>query len=112
EAEVGEGVVGGVPGNVDMLQKGVTESRDDERKIVRTSSIALVVDKPAETAVKIQRLAEGAGGFVVDWEASGGQEATSASVMIRVPVARLRLIGAQFVSWPGWVERDGARRKT
>ena len=109
EAEVGEGVVGGVPGNVDMLQKGVTESRDDERKIVRTSSIALVVDKPAETAVKIQRLAEGAGGFVVDWEANGGQEATSASVMIRVPVGKFELTRASILKLAQRVENERAK---
>jgi Domain of unknown function (DUF4349) len=110
DVEVGEGVIGGVPGNVDMLQKGVTESRDDnERKIVRTSSIALVVDKPAETAVKIQRLAEGAGGFLVDWEANGGQEATSASLMIRVPVSKFEPTRASILELAQRVENERAK---
>ena len=83
-----EGVIGGVPGGAGAFQKGAARSESaDERKIVRTSSIAIVVEKPAETARKIQQLAENAGGFLMNWDANGSQNATSASLMIRVPVA-------------------------
>jgi hypothetical protein len=84
-----EGVVGGVPAGA-AYQRGVgTRLADDnERKIVRTSSIALIVEKPADAAGKIQQLTEGAGGFLVNWQANGDQEATNASFMIRVPVAK------------------------
>jgi hypothetical protein len=84
-----EGVVGGVPEG-GAYQRGVaTRSADDnERKIVRTSSIALIVEKPADAAGRVQQLAEGAGGFLVNWQANGDQEATIASLMIRVPVAK------------------------
>jgi hypothetical protein len=84
-----EGIVGGVPVNA-AYQKSVVPrlAEADERKIVRTSSIALIVEKPADAAGKIQQLAEGAGGFLVNWEANGAQEATSASLMIRVPVSK------------------------
>jgi len=87
QEKVAEGIVGGVPGGGAMLQQGV-DANEDDRKIVRTSSIALVVDKPAEAAGRIQQLAEGAGGFLVNWEANGDREATSANMMIRVPVAK------------------------
>jgi hypothetical protein len=89
EARQIEGVVGGVPAN-GAYQRGVGTRRadDNERKIVRTSSIALIVEKPADAAGKVQQLAEGAGGFLTSWQANGDQEATSASLMIRVPVAK------------------------
>jgi Domain of unknown function (DUF4349) len=84
-----EGIVGGVPANAAYQTSVVTRlAEEDERKIVRTSSIALIVEKPADAARKIQQLAEGAGGFLVNWEANGAQEATSASLMIRVPVGK------------------------
>lgn len=74
-----EGVVGGVPASAAYQKSAVTQLADDnERKIVRTSSIALIVEKPADAA----------GGFLVNWQANGDQEATSASLMIRVPVAK------------------------
>jgi len=90
EASLAQGIIGGVSGSAAMFQKGVVArlADDNERKIVRTSSVALVVEKPADAAAKIQQLAEGAGGFLVNWEANGAQEATSASLMIRVPVAK------------------------
>jgi len=89
EERQAEGVVGGVPGGA-AFQRGVSTrlTDDNDRKIVRTSSIALIVEKPADAAEKVQQLAEGAGGFLVNWQANGNQEATSASLMIRVPVAK------------------------
>ena len=102
-----EGTVGGVPG-VAMFQRGVDArpADEDDRKIVRTSSLTLVVDKPAEAAGKVQRLAEGAGGFLVAWEANGGQEATSASLMIRVPVANFELMRAAIRQLAQRVENE------
>lgn len=103
-----EGTVGGVPGGVAMFQRGVDArpADEDDRKIVRTSSLTLVVDKPAEAAGKVQRLAEGAGGFLVAWEANGGQEATSASLMIRVPVAKFELMRAAIRQLAQRVENE------
>ena len=58
-----------------------------ERKIVRTSSIAMVVRHPAEITERITALADSLGGYL---EASdgGGQDATSATLTIRVPADR------------------------
>lgn len=84
-----EGVVGGVPTSAAYQRSVAPRPADDnERKIVRTSSIALIVEKPADAAGKIQQLTEGAGGFLVNWQADGDQEATRASLLIRVPVAK------------------------
>jgi Domain of unknown function (DUF4349) len=84
-----EGIVGGVPGGAAYQKSAVTRpAEDNERKIVRTSSVALIVEKPADAAGRVQQLAEGAGGFLVNWQANGDREATTASLMIRVPVAK------------------------
>jgi hypothetical protein len=69
---------------------------DAERKVVRTSSIDLVVQKPAEAAEKIRKMAEDMGGFLVGSQVSGGQDATSGSLTIRVPAARFEAARAEI----------------
>jgi Domain of unknown function (DUF4349) len=59
-----------------------------DRKMVRNSSVDLVVRRPTEAAEKIRALAEGMGGFLVTSEVSGGQDAASGSLTVRVPAAR------------------------
>jgi len=56
-----------------------------ERKIVRTTSISMIVQHPAEIAQKIAALADASGGYLVNSE-SGGE--SSASLTIRVPANR------------------------
>jgi hypothetical protein len=58
------------------------------RKMVRNSSVDLVVRKPAEAAEKIRALAEDMGGFLMSSQVSGGQDATGGSLTVRVPAAR------------------------
>ena len=65
-----------------------TAPAQDDRKMVRTSSMALIVQKPAEVSEKIRALAEGMGGYLVSSEVAGGQDATKGSLTIRVPAAR------------------------
>ena len=57
------------------------------RKIIRTTSMAMVVQHPADAAEKITSLAEGLGGYLVSAD-GGGQNATSGMLTIRVPSAR------------------------
>ena len=57
------------------------------RKIIRTSSLELVVQHPAETADRISALAQSLGGYLVSADA-GGQNATGGMLTIRVPSAR------------------------
>ena len=58
-----------------------------ERKIIRTSSLEMVVQHPADTADQIAEIAERLGGYLVSSE-GGGQNATSGTLTIRVPSAR------------------------
>jgi hypothetical protein len=67
-----------------------------DRKLVRTSSVDMVVRKPAEAAEKIRALAEGMGGFMVSSEVNGGQDAGSGSLTIRVPAARFEEARAEI----------------
>jgi hypothetical protein len=55
-----------------------------DQKIIRTSSLDLVVQHPAEFADKIAALAENSGGYVETSE-GGGPDSTSARLTIRVP---------------------------
>jgi hypothetical protein len=59
-----------------------------DRKMVRNSSVDLMVQKPAEAAEKIRVLAEALGGFLVSSQVSGGSNAGGAALTIRVPAAR------------------------
>jgi hypothetical protein len=99
-SKAGAGLVGGVPGGIASSKEGWQTSAllgsepasprapvaATDRKIVRTSSLELIVQHPAETTEKIRALAEAMGGFLVSSETHGGQDASS--LTIRVPASR------------------------
>ena len=58
-----------------------------ERKIIRTSSMEMVVQHPADVADKIAAMAESWGGYLESSD-GGGQNATAGTLTIRVPAAR------------------------
>src|SRR6266576_2446915 len=66
-----------------------------ERRIIRTSSLEMVVRRPADTAEKITAMAEGMGGYL-ETANGGGQNATSGALTIRVPAARLQEARAEI----------------
>lgn len=72
------------------------EDKSTQRKMVRTSSMDLVVTKPAEAAEQIRNLAERLGGFLVSSQISGGPGATSGSLTIRVPAERFEEARAEI----------------
>jgi hypothetical protein len=74
--------------SLSMSPEPAPQAAEDERKMVRTSSIDMVVKKPAEAAGKIQAFAEQLGGFLVSSQISGGEDASSGSLTVRVPAAR------------------------
>jgi Domain of unknown function (DUF4349) len=67
---------------------------DEERKMIRTSSMDLIVKSPRETSEKIRILAEQSGGFLTTSETYGGESASSASLTIRIPVGKFEQIRA------------------
>jgi len=66
-----------------------------DRKIVRTSSLEMVVQHPAETAEKINALVESMGGYLVTAD-DGGPNAMSGTLTIRVPAAKFEEARAQI----------------
>ncbi len=60
----------------------------NDRKMVRTGTLEMVVQRPAETADQIRRIAEREGGFLVSSEVRGDLDATGATLTIRVPVSK------------------------
>ena len=99
-ATLAAGIVGGVPGvarrSVAMTTYLPKSESLTERQVVRTSSIDLLVKSPAEAADKIRSLTEQAGGFLVRLQTNGAQDATNATLTIRVPVARAEKVGAEI----------------
>ena len=91
------GVVGGVPGGVpgrDLMPlnatvAAVSSAASEDRKLVRTGAMDLVVKNPGESAEKIRQLADRMGGFLQSSQVAGSSNSMSASVTIRVPAARL-----------------------
>ena len=65
------------------------------RKIIRTSSMEMIVQHPAEVADKITSLAENLGGYLVSAD-GGGQNATVGTLTIRVPAAQFETARAEI----------------
>ena len=96
EAYLQKSIVGGVPVDRAVVAPAALmtfsggrtsgeENTSEDRKLVRTDSLGLIVKTPAETAEKIIRIAQGAGGFLVTSNVNGGADATSAFLSFRVP---------------------------
>lgn len=64
------------------------------RKMIRTASVEMIVQNPAEMADSITKIAEGMGGYLVS--ADVGQNSTAAILTIRVPAARFDEARAQI----------------
>jgi hypothetical protein len=63
---------------------------DFGRKMVRSSSLQVVVKNPVETAQRVASAAEQLGGYVESSEIGGSKEQPWASMVIRVPANRLQ----------------------
>jgi hypothetical protein len=103
KATLAEGIVGGVPGGfasraIRAVSSVSTPDDTLDRKLIRTASIDLLVKRPAEAADKIRSLAEHGGGFLVKSQTNGAQDATNASLVVRVPAARFAEIEAEIRS--------------
>lgn len=81
-----------------LIEAGARNSIDSAaaHKMIRTSSVDLVVQKPAEAAETIRALAESMGGFLVNSNVNGGRNATSGSLTIRVPAAGFEATWAEI----------------
>jgi Domain of unknown function (DUF4349) len=95
------GVVGEIVGNADKNENAdliadaavpgpppPPPNSSEDRKMVRTTEMDLIVKSPAETVAKIRQLTEQLGGFLVSSEINGEQDAGSAALTIRIPGAR------------------------
>jgi len=65
------------------------------RRIVRSDSIEMVVQHPAEVADRITLLAEKLGGYLVNAD-GGGQNTSAATVTVRVPMAHFEEARAEI----------------
>jgi len=88
------------------LSTAQSSGYNNERKMIRNASMDLVVKRPKETSDKIRELVESAGGFLVSAEANGGQNASSASLTVRVPVNKFEEVRAKIVQLGVRVESE------
>jgi len=106
-----EGVVAGVPGgsagyqdaalgvaSVDSLpaSRVSVPVQSQDRKTIRNGSMDLLVKNPRDAAEKIRQLTERTGGFLVSSEIYGDQNASSASLQIRVPTNRFEEVRSEI----------------
>ena len=114
EAYLQKGILGGVSVDVAPVslmtfsggRAGGEEGTSEDRKLVRTKSLGLIVKTPAETAEKIVQIAQGAGGFLVTSNVNGGADATSALLNIRVPADKFGEVRAQIRKLSSRVESE------
>jgi len=66
-----------------------------ERRIIRTSSMEMVVQHPAEVTDKITIMAESLGGYLMASD-GGGQNATAGTLTVRVPASRFEEARAEI----------------
>jgi hypothetical protein len=106
------GVVGGVSGGIGAGNQGPSVSMASvdglpapppppphtsaDRKMIRTGLMDLMVENPRNTSEKIRELAEHSGGFLVSSETYGAQDASSASLQIRVPAIKFEEVRAEI----------------
>lgn len=88
------------------LGTAASSGYDAEPKMVRNASIDLIVKRPKEAADSIRKLAEDSGGFLVNAEANGGENASSASLTVRVPVNKFEEVRAKIVQLGVRVESE------
>lgn len=81
---------------VPMASPSPNASPSPDRKLIRTSTLDMVVKTPSQSSEQIVRLAEGAGGFLVSSQVSGSDTAPTASLTVRVPAAQYEAIRAQI----------------
>jgi hypothetical protein len=107
QAYLQKGIVGGVPIDRAVLAGaslmtfsggvgGGEKHMSEDRKLIRTESLGLVVKTPTETAEKIIQIAQRAGGFLVTSNVNGGADATIASLSIRVPAEKFDEVRAKI----------------
>lgn len=108
-----KGAVGGSPrlisgslGEARTMRMVTKIAADDDRKMIRNGAMDLIVKSPRDTSEKIRQLAERTGGFLVSSEISGGQDASSASLTIRVPAARFEDARAEIRKLGSRVESE------
>ena len=78
----------------------------EERKMIRTASMDMLVKSPKETSQRIRVLAEQVGGFLVSSEIFGGADDGSASLTVRIPINQFEQFRAQISKFGLKVESE------
>jgi hypothetical protein len=79
---------------------------DEERKVIHSASIDMLVKDPKQTSEQVRQLAEQAGGFLVSSDTSGAGTASNASLTLRVPVNKFEQFRAELAKLGLQVENE------
>lgn len=74
---------------------GGGDADKEDRRLIRNTSISLVVRSPVQSAESIVRIAKAANGYLETSQVNGGDNMPLASIAIRVPAARFEEVRAQ-----------------
>jgi len=80
---------------VSYLPASLSQAPDSDRKMIRNSSMDLVIKNPADTSERIRQLAERLGGFLVK-SVTNGQDAQGTFLEVRVPTERFEEARAEI----------------
>ena len=106
EARKATGLSAGYMERDTLMGASLMSEGAEERKMIRTASMDMLVKSPKETSEKIRLLAEQIGGFLVTSEISGGEDDASASLTVRVPVNQFEQFRAQISNFGLKVESE------
>ena len=106
EARKATGLSAGYMERDTLMGASLMSEGAEERKMIRTASMDMLVKSPKETSEKIRLLAEQIGGFLVTSEISGGEDDASASLTVRVPVNQFEQFRAQISKFGLKVESE------
>ena len=103
QARYTEGIIGGGGGGgADKIQlstmamNAAPASRPEDRRLVRTCTMDLIVQVPKEAAEKIRQLAENMGGYLEKLQVNGSQSRGNASLTVHVPASRMEEARAEI----------------
>lgn len=82
--------------SIPSAQGGTLPSTTEERKIVRTGNMSLVVKDVLSARDKIAQISDGLGGYVVSSSISGAEENIRGTISVRVPDTKFEPALAQF----------------
>jgi hypothetical protein len=99
------GSVSRIPQDADKAD-GTSRPVSDDRKVIRTGALSLIVLHPAEDVDRTTQIAQAHGGYVVQSQVSGEREKETGALTIRVPAAQFDAVRKELKGLAKSVEQE------